>query len=158
MVVLGVLLGFILGGTVVLVAVRKRLFMAPAVQAHEDCEYKKLWNEAVSLLGTTGQLTSEQIAAITPAKPTPVVQKRMTLKKMPGHSADRRDMAIARIEAGQPPVDNMRGMHTADRRDVEIARAEAGQPPVDDLQDMHSADVRDVHIARIQFANRQKQQ
>jgi len=157
MVVLGVLLGFVLGGTVVLVAARKRLLMAPAVQAHEDCEYKQLWNEAVSLLGTTGQLTPQQIAAITPAKPT-LKAKAKALTRMSGHSADRRDMAIARIEAGLPPVDNMRGMHTADRRDVEIARAQAGQPPVDDLKGMHSADVRDVHSARIQIAKRRKQQ
>jgi len=116
---------FLLGGSICSVGV---LLWERAVRAKkkrlDEQEYKSLWSEAVTLLGTNGQLTDEQISKITPKRnPKPVAER---LPRGKGFSIDRREVEIARAQQGLPPADNLEGMFSDDVRAVMLARIKYG--------------------------------
>lgn len=86
----------------------------------ERVDYKKLWKEAVNLLGFNGQLTPEQVAKITPG---PANSK---LPRGKGFSSDRRKVEIARAKAGLEPADSLEGMYSSDIAAVHTARIRYG--------------------------------
>lgn len=97
--------------------------------AAKNLDYKERWLAAVSLLGSEGALSDEQIQQITAGASggaAAVSTDRPLLRKGPGFSSDRADIEVARAKAGLPPQDNLKGMFSSDIRRVEIARAKHG--------------------------------
>ena len=93
-----------------------------AVQA-DEAMYKHRWQEAVTLLASQGQLTTEQMASIMPGniqKKTELAQK---LTRQPGWSTDRRDTELERAKLGLPQLDNLVGMFSDDAHAVLQAHA-----------------------------------
>jgi hypothetical protein len=134
-----VILAVTLGTGMVAGAIVLWLLLPGRLKHHID--YKQRWEKAVTLLGTQGQLTDEQVRQL--QGPVAVVQA--------APADDLRGVATRQpwLEAG-----TLRLLHTMapwDRRDAEIARARAGQAPLDDLWDMPTWDIRDVLEARSRY-------
>ena len=100
----------------------------------QHVDYKQRWEDAIGLLGTQGQLTQEQVDALTAGEraatepaATPQPAAPATLKILHSMASwDRKDAEIARAKNGLPPLDDLAGMASWDQKDVLKARAKAG--------------------------------
>lgn len=68
-----------------------------------------------------GQLTPEQLKAITPAPPREL-ELAPTLTRKEGSSYHRAQVEIERAKNRMPPADNLEGMTSHYRSEVELAR------------------------------------
>ena len=167
-----VILAVTLGTGMVAGAIVLWLLLPGRLKHHID--YKQRWEKAVTLLGTQGQLTDEQVRQL--QGPVAVVQAapaddlRGVATRQPWLEAGSISLPAAALPvsgvavpaggtgaapvAGKPSAATLRLLHTMapwDRRDAEIARARAGQAPLDDLWDMPTWDIRDVLEARSRY-------
>lgn len=113
--------------------------------AAEEAEAK--WLELVSLLDENGQLPEGAAAKILERYEPAPAPTSSQLTKRPGNSSHRCSAELARIKAGQPSLDSLKGMNSSHICSVLLARIEAGQALQHSLKGLNSSHRTSVELA-----------
>lgn len=124
-IIVAFLLGAAAGATV--------LWRILPARLRQHVDYRQRWEDAVSLLGTQGQLTKKQVDQLTGGSPVPVPVKAQqqpatTAALQALHSMaswDRKSLEVTRAKNGLAPFDDLAGMASWDKKLVLEARAKA---------------------------------
>lgn len=109
--------------------------------------FESMWTELVSLLDENGQLPEGAAAKILERYEPAPAPTSSQLTKRPGNSSHRCSAELARIKAGQPSLDSLKGMNSSHICSVLLARIEAGQALQHSLKGLNSSHRTSVELA-----------